>query len=144
LAYPVGVIDLTDNALSGASLSARERDVVRRSVGHLREELGADLLAVWLYGSRARGEANPTELDPDRRSDVDLIAIVDPSRDTAAVGWDAHEWIEQVADAAGDSPLYYSLRVFDTNWLSDRRRIRSFFIQEVDRDKIVLAGSALE
>jgi hypothetical protein len=28
--------------------------------------------------------------------------------------------------------------------LRDRRRIRSFFIQEVDRDKIVLAGSALE
>jgi len=118
--------------------------VVTRSVSHLRKELGSDLLAVWLYGSRARGEADPAETDHDLRSDVDLMAIVSPSRDAAAVGWDAHEWVEQEADAVGDSPVYYSLRVFDTDWLDDRRRIRSFFIQEVDRDKVVLYGDPLD
>lgn len=132
------------DVLANAALSAQERGAVERSVSRLRDELGSDLLAVWLYGSRARGDADPAETDPDLRSDIDLLAIVDPSRDAAKVGWDAHEWVEQEADAAGDSPVYYSMRVFDTEWLADRRRIGSFFIQEVDRDKIVLYGDALE
>jgi predicted nucleotidyltransferase len=134
----------SEDVLAEAALSARERGVVERSVGRLRDELGSDLLAVWLYGSRARGEADPAETDPDLRSDIDLLAIVDSSRDAAKVGWDAHEWVEQEADAAGDRPAYYSMRVFDADWLADRRRIRSFFVQEVDRDKIVLYGDALD
>jgi len=134
----------SEDVLAEAALSARERGVVEHSVDRLQDELGADLLAVWLYGSRARGEADPAETDPDLRSDIDLLAIVDPSRDAAKVGWDAHEWVEEEADAAGDSPVYYSMRVFDTEWLADRRRIRSFFIQEVDRDKIVLYGDRLD
>lgn len=142
--YPVGVAVGTDNALGRASLSTVERDVVVRSVSRLRQELGADLLAVWLYGSRARREADPDESDPDLRSDVDLIAIVDPSRDAREAGWWALPMVEEEADAVGDSPVYYSLRIFDTNWLRERRAIHSFFIQEVDRDKIVLYGERLD
>ncbi len=132
------------NALIDASLSTREWGVVERSVNRLRESLGRDLLAVWLYGSRARGEADPAESDPDRRSDVDLMAIVDPARDSAEIGWEAHALVEEEADAAGDSPVYYSIRVYDADFLRRRREIRSFFFQEVDRDKIVLSGGALE
>lgn len=132
-----------DDALSAAALNERERRVVERIVARLREQLGEDLLAVWLYGSRARGEADPAETDPDRRSDVDLLAIVVPSRDAGEVRWWALPMVEAEADAEGDSPVYYSLRVFDTRWLRDRRRIRSFFIQEVDRDKVVLWGGEL-
>jgi hypothetical protein len=40
--------------------------------------------------------------------------------------------LEAIVDAAGDSPVYYSLRIYDTGRLHDRRRIRSFFFQEVD------------
>jgi len=90
----------SEDVLAEAALSARERGVVEHSVDRLQDELGADLLAVWLYGSRARGEADPAETDPDLRSDIDLLAIVDPSRDAAKVGWDAHEWVEEEADAA--------------------------------------------
>lgn len=132
------------NVLIDASLSTREQGVVERFVSRLRESLGRDLLAVWLYGSRARGEADPAESDPDRRSDVDLMAIVDPARDAGEISWDALALIEEEADAAGDSPVYYSIRVYDLDFLRRRREIRSFFFQEVDRDKIVLAGSALE
>ncbi len=32
------------------------------------------------------------------------------------------------------------LGVFDDEWLAGRRAIQSFFMQEVDRDKVVLAG----
>jgi hypothetical protein len=76
-----------DSALVGAALSPRELVIVRRIVTNLREELGDDLLAVWLYGSRARGEADPAETGPDLRSDIDLMAIVAPVRDAAEVSW---------------------------------------------------------
>ena len=35
-----------------------------------------------------------------------------------------------------------SIKVYDPNWLEGRRRIDSFFIREVDRDKIVLYGGS--
>ncbi|HEX5527674.1 MAG TPA: nucleotidyltransferase domain-containing protein [Solirubrobacterales bacterium] len=133
-----------DDVLSTAALNETERRVVERLVTRLRAELGPDLLAVWLYGSRARGEADPTETDPDLRSDVDLLAIVDDSRSTDELRWWALPMVEAEADAEGDSPVYFSLRVFDADWLRGRRRIRSFFTQEVDRDKLVLAGGDLE
>jgi predicted nucleotidyltransferase len=137
-------VQLDDNALAGAALAPREHRVLERVLARLRRKLGKDLLAVWLYGSRARGEADPSETDPDRRSDVDLLAIVDPARDASGLKWWALPMVEEEADAVGDSPVYYSLRVFDTEWLRDRRRIRSFFVQEVDRDKIVLHGGRLD
>jgi len=37
-----------------------------------------------------------------------------------------------------------SVLVYDLERLRDRRQIRSFFIQEVDRDKVVLMGSPLD
>lgn len=133
-----------DDILGTAALNETERRVVIRILGRLRSEIGPDLLAVWLYGSRARGEADPTETDPDLRSDVDLLAIVDSSRDAAELQRWAQPMVEEEGDAEGDSPVYYSLRVFDGDWLRGRRQIRSFFIQEVDRDKLILAGGRLE
>jgi|SRR5689334_3009809 len=134
----------SEKALGEAALAGGERRIVGRLVDRLWRELGDDLRAVWLYGSRARGEADPGERDPDRRSDVDLLAIIDPSHDARKLNWWALPMVEEEADAAGDSPVYYSLRVFDTEWLRERREVRSFFIQEVDRDKLVLYGGALE
>lgn len=135
--------DLAD-ILETAALNDTERRVVARILDRLGSKIGPDLLAVWLYGSRARGEADPTETDPDLRSDVDLLAIVDSSRDVEELTRWALPMVEEEGDAEGDSPVYYSLRVFDTDWLRGRREIRSFFIQEVDRDKLVLAGGRLE
>ena len=130
--------------LASALLTEQERRVVSRLLASLREELGDDLLAVWLYGSRARGEADLEETDPDRKSDVDLMVIVDPSRGWTGLGSNIFALIGEAADAEGDSPVWYSPVVWDSEWLRNRREIRSFFVQEVDRDKIVLHGSALE
>lgn len=134
----------TDSDLSGAALNDRERRVLERIVALLRKELGEDLLALWLYGSRARGEADPEETDFDLRSDIDLLAIIGPGREASQVKWDIIPMVEAAADAEGDSPVYYSLLFFDLDYLQDRRRIRSFFTQEVDRDKIVLHGDRLD
>lgn len=134
---------LTD-VLAGAALSERERRVVERIVAALRVELGSDLLAVWLYGSRARGDADPSETHYDRRSDIDLMVIVDPARNAGELTWKVTPLVEEIADAEGDSPVYYSVRIYDSGRLRNRREIRSFFFQEVDRDKLVLYGSALD
>jgi len=131
-------------ALAQAALNDTERRVVEGIVLSLRRELGDDLLAVWLYGSRARGEADPDETDDDRRSDVDLMAIVDPSTGWSTAGGQSVPLTFAAAEAEGDSPVYYSVQVYDADRLRDRRRIRSFFFQEVDHDKLVLAGGRLD
>lgn len=140
----LGVATQLHDALSHAALNETERRVVERLVARLRSELGSNLLAVWLYGSRARGEADPSESDPDRRSDVDLIAILAPGRNATDAAWQVQPQLEAIADAEGDSPVYYSLRFYDAEFLRERRAIRDFFFQEVDRDKLVLAGGDLD
>ncbi|HEY5708338.1 MAG TPA: nucleotidyltransferase domain-containing protein [Solirubrobacterales bacterium] len=125
-----------DNALAAATLSDAERRTVRRFVGMLGEALGDDLRAVWLYGSRARGE------QPHAESDVDLLVIA------AGDGEDRQRLALDLSEAAAiveaENPFGYSVHVYDPEWLHSRREIESFFIGEVDRDKLVLAGSALE
>lgn len=98
----------------------------------LHERFGDELRSVWLYGSRARGEA------PRKYSDVDLLVVTDGGRErdlrvVSGLAYDA-------AAHAGADPALFSTVVMSPERLRDRRRIRSFFIQEVDRDKIVLHG----
>jgi predicted nucleotidyltransferase len=124
-----------ENSLAAASLSERERRILDRFAVMLRDALGEDLRAVWLYGSRARGER------PHSDSDVDLLVIADGDHERnrdAALALSA-----QAAEAEGESPFTYSVHTYSTDWLRARREIESFFIQEVDRDKIVLAGTGL-
>jgi predicted nucleotidyltransferase len=131
-----GVTTQLGNPLADASLSEAERRTVRRSVAMLGDALGENLRAVWLYGSRARGERGG------RDSDVDLLVIA--AGDTRRNQRLALELSEEAALAEGESPFTYSVHVYDPGWLRGRREINSFFIQEVDRDKLVLAGSALD
>lgn len=125
----------TANRLNAAQLTESERRVVERFASRLDDELRGDLRGLWLYGSRARGTAHP-------ESDVDLLVIADGGRDR--YGRLAGDLSEELAIAEGESPFNFSVHVHDQRWLQERREIESFFIQEVDRDKIVLAGSALD
>ena len=52
----------------------------------------------------------------------------------------AVQLLNRAADAEGVNPVRFSILVFDPEWLNGRREIESFFIQEVDRDKVVLYG----
>jgi predicted nucleotidyltransferase len=106
--------------------------VIERFVGLLDAELGAHLRSVWLYGSRARGE--PAGED----SDVDLLVV-----STRGEPDDDLRVIKLAVDAAlaeGANPARYSIKLYDPELVEQRRKIRSFFMQEVDRDKVVLAG----
>lgn len=125
---------LVMGTLAKASLSGQERRVVERFVERLRAELGGELVEVWLYGSRARGE------EPGPESDVDLLVITRGGRER-----DFRRVINIAMDAAeaeGVDPFAVSTLVADPDWIEGRRAIASFFMREVDRDKIVVAGSA--
>lgn len=124
------------NVLAPASLTDAERRVVELLVERLHDELGSDLHAIWLYGSRARGET------PHPESDIDLMVFANGG--DHRYGMKATELAYEIAPAEGVSPVWYSLSVATPEWLRGRREIRSFFIAEVDRDKLVLYGSGLE
>lgn len=118
--------------LAQATLREEERRVIEHFVEALRERLGGRLRSVWLYGSRARGE------EPGPESDVDLLVVSDGGlNDDGSI---VNEVMFNAAWDAGQDPFSFSTIVWDPDWLRRRREIRSFFAQEVDRDKIVLYG----
>lgn len=122
---------MSRSALESASLSDAERDALERFVELLGVRLGDDLRGVWLYGSRARGEP------PHDESDIDLIIVTRSGQADSGAVFDA------IWDAARESDANagrFSTQVFTPDWIAERRAIRSFYLQEVDRDKIVLAG----
>lgn len=121
-------------SIAEASLSTSERRVVDRLIALLESEFEDELVGVWLYGSRARGE------QPRPLSDIDVLVITRGGRDrdfrrVSELGMDA-------AAAEGLDPFKLSTRVADPAWIEARREIDSFFIREVDRDKVVLVGGA--
>jgi predicted nucleotidyltransferase len=120
--------------IAQTSLSSDERMLVERFVEELRARLKDELHAVWLFGSRARGE------QPSNESDVDVLVLVDDA------SWDGRMLVRgMLDDAARELELdaltwSFSVHVHTPAWLAQRREIRSFFIAEVDRDKVVLGG----
>ena len=106
--------------------------MLERFVRLLQAELGAGPRAVWLYGSRARGEP------PKPDSDVDLLVVSTRARSDDDLR--IIELLIEAAEAEGVNPALFSAKLFDPERVAERRNIRSFFMQEVDRDKIVLFG----
>ena len=118
--------------LADASLTDAERRALERFVRLLRDAFGPALHAVWLYGSRARGE------EPGPESDIDLLVVSDrasPEDELRVIRLES-----EAAEAEGMSGAWFSTHVYHPDRIAQRRAIRSFFIQEVDRDKIVLFG----
>jgi predicted nucleotidyltransferase len=116
--------------LADASMTENERRVVERLIELMRERFGRRLRSVWLYGSRARGEP------PHAESDIDLLAIADAGEEDDVLA--AFRLVDQAVEELRLPYPILSVKVYDPEWLEGRRRIGSFFIGEVDRDKIVL------
>ena len=121
-------------ALAEASLSPAERRALDRSVSALQREFGARLRSVWLYGSRARGET------PHPESDVDLLVVLE--RRHWQDDCEVRRLVSDAAETEGLSSVFVSTQIYGVEEIAQRREIESFFIQEVDRDKIVLFGDA--
>ncbi len=124
------------SSLTEASLSATERALLERFTEDLQAQLGGDLHAVWLFGSRARGER------PTSESDVDVLVLVEDA------SWEGKMRVRETLDAAAKAlgaqavAWIFSVHINTPAWLAQRREIESFFIAEVDRDRIALFGSA--
>ncbi len=118
--------------LAKAALSDAERRVLERFVDLLADAFGPRLRSAWLYGSRARGDKLHSE------SDIDVLVVVDPMLpDDGLLAIDL-SW--RAVDEKGPVDGLVSTMVYSSEHLAQRREIESFFIQEVDRDKIVLYG----
>lgn len=120
------------SSLAEASLSAQERELLEHFARELRAQLGDGLHAVWLFGSRARGEA------PGAESDVDLLVLVQDA------SWDARMWVRELLEMGARElgmeavGWRFSIHVHTPAWLAQRRAIEAFFIAEVDRDRIAV------
>lgn len=120
--------------LAQASLSNDERALLTRFSSALYAEEGLEPKAVWLFGSRARGE------QPAEDSDVDVLVLLEDS--SWASKMRVHDALQAAARELDLQALTFSfsIHVNTPAWLEQRRDVRSFFIAEVDRDKIVLQG----
>ena len=120
--------------LADASLSADERTLLERFASELRSgQYGQQ--AIWLFGSRARGERSGED------SDIDVLVLTDDA------SWEnklrIHDALQAAARELGLQPLTwsFSIHINTPDWLEQRRSVHSFFITEVDRDKIPLSGA---
>lgn len=86
-------------------------------------------------GCLALARAETVEAD----SDIDLLVVAHGGDER--YGGRMVSLVFQAADDTGADPITLSVHTYDPERVEQRRAIRSFFIQEVDRDKIVLAGS---
>jgi predicted nucleotidyltransferase len=122
-------------SLADASLAPDEQALLERFVVELEQQLKDEMHAVWLFGSRARGEK------PSQDSDVDVLVLVDDA------SWDGRMRVRGMLDDAArelglDALTWsFSVHVQTLEWLAQRREIESFFIAEVDHDKIAICGS---
>jgi predicted nucleotidyltransferase len=122
------------SALSDTSLSVEERVLIERFVEELGIRLERRVHAVWLFGSRARGER------PSAESDVDMLVLIDDA------SWDDRMLVRRILDDVAhelglDALTWsFSIHVHTPAWLAQRREIGSFFIAEVDRDKVVVGS----
>jgi predicted nucleotidyltransferase len=122
--------------LSQARLTLGERALLERFASELRSQDDDPSQAIWLFGSRARGEETQED------SDVDVLVL------TEDASWEnkmrIRATLQTAARALGLEELTwsFSIHVNTPAWLEQRRRVHSFFIAEVDRDKIPLSGLA--
>lgn len=72
------------------------------------------------------------------------MVVVGEGVDPVWLRWDLAPSLEAIADANGDCPVWYSIHVYPADRIRERRQIASFFMREVDRDKVVLLGDGLE
>jgi predicted nucleotidyltransferase len=119
-------------ALESTSLRADEQALVERFGSELHERLSDHFHGIWLFGSRARGE------QPSEESDVDVLVLVDDA------SWDGRMDVRKMLDDVAHElsmealPWSFSVHVHTPRWLAERREIKSFFIAELDRDKVLV------
>jgi predicted nucleotidyltransferase len=119
-------------SLAEASLSPDEHAVLEGFVRRIDADFGDRVQAVWLFGSRARGE----ETRP--LSDVDVLVIADRGGFVhSAPYYDAlHDTARQLQ--LDEIAWSFSIHVHDARWLQRRQDAGAPFLEEIERDRIEL------
>ena len=107
-------------------LSKTESEVIRSFVADLREKLGGEIVSVWLFGSKARG-------DSQQDSDIDIFILV--KEKTPHIR-------DRVAGIAADYDIEHGLPlstvVYDLFEYQKNKELGSFFFESVEREGIIL------
>lgn len=116
---------------TGELLQAHEKAGIESLVSRLSAALGTNLVGVWLFGSKARG-------DFDEESDIDLLVIV--AFLTPPIRW-------RIRELAADCSLEYDLLI-NTHILDSERWAKHAFHastlwREVMRDGVILHEAAV-
>ena len=108
------------------NLCRRERMAVSDCVARLNEEVGDQLIGIWLFGSKARGDS-----DPD--SDIDLLAVIQ------AQDWDVWHTIRRVsARQSLEHDVLFNVHIVDLAYWSDETRHQGTLWREIQRDGVSL------
>jgi predicted nucleotidyltransferase len=113
-------------AVSLSLLTPNDRTAVTEYIEHIRGRFSDRILAVILFGSKARGDA-------DDESDIDLLVLVDV---------EDNDFRSELWDIAFDVSLEYNVvvspQVFGQEQWDETRRIRMPFYREIKADGIPL------
>jgi predicted nucleotidyltransferase len=112
----------------GKKLTRPERASLNRFLRDLRRDMGGQVIAVTLFGSRARGEGN-------RASDLDLLVVLE-NGDQAATS--AVRYL--AADALLDCGKFVSTRVWSRARLEAEQARPGGLYQNIKRDGVPLWG----
>ena len=107
-------------------LAPGERAAVEEYLARIRELFPGRILSVTLFGSRARGNADP-------ESDVDLLLIVDAE----SRPFRSHLW-QIASDVSLEYNLVISVRVFAQDRWAETRRLRLPLYRAVTAEGIPL------
>ena len=108
------------------TLHPYERAAVREYVARLRQSLGSQLLGVWLFGSKARGDFGPD-------SDIDLLIVI-PELD-----WSLWDEIRVIAARISlEYDVLLNTHILDQSHWDAQVRYQGTLWRQVQRDGVTL------
>jgi predicted nucleotidyltransferase len=108
-------------------LAPHESAAVSECASHLYQVLSHELVGLWLFGSRARGESGPD-------SDIDLLVVLTTVQ--PEVRW--HIW-ELGADTSLEYDVLLNVHITDAARWDQERRYRGTLWREIERDGVPLS-----
>ena len=110
------------------SLDARRQAAIGDFVDRIRAALGAHIVDLRLFGSVARGEANPD-------SDIDILVVVEPDDERATLERKA---VDIAFDVNLQHDVYISPRVLASGMVADPVWGQTPFLKNVRRESVAL------
>lgn len=107
-------------------LSPHEGAAISEYVSRLQQVLGQELLWLWLFGSKARGDSTPD-------SDIDLLIVLTTVQpETQWLIWGLG------SDVSLEYDVLLNAHIIDTDRWDDERQYRGTLWREIERDGVPL------